>query len=81
MDPFSMVVGIVLIVTVGSIIRTRINANRRGGGTAVAETDAEARRLREEVRMLKDRVAVLERLATEDSSALDREITRLRDLS
>jgi hypothetical protein len=40
----------------------------------------DAERMREEIRTLKDRIAVLERLATDNSSAvaLDREIERLR---
>ena len=41
--------------------------------------DAENRRLREEVRALKDRIAVLERIATDSSTHLDREIEALRD--
>ena len=44
----------------------------------------EAARLRDEVRTLKERIAVLERLATDDNSnsvRLDREIERLRDRS
>lgn len=42
--------------------------------------DPEADRLRDEVRTLKERIAVLERIATEDApaKALDREIERLR---
>lgn len=41
--------------------------------------DAENQRLREEVRALKDRIAVLERIATDSSTSLDREIEALRD--
>lgn len=41
--------------------------------------DAEARRLRDEVRSLKERIAVLERIATDHSTSLDREIESLRD--
>ncbi len=45
-----------------------------------AEVDHESDRLRDEVRTLKDRIAVLERIATEDApaKALDREIEKLR---
>jgi hypothetical protein len=44
------------------------------------KTDFEADRLRDEVRTLKERIAVLERIATEDApgKALDREIEKLR---
>jgi hypothetical protein len=41
--------------------------------------DAENQRLREEVRALRDRIAVLERIATDSSTHLDREIEALRD--
>lgn len=41
--------------------------------------DAENQQLREEVRALKDRIAVLERIATDSSTHLDREIEALRD--
>lgn len=41
--------------------------------------DPEADRLRTEVRDLKDRIAVLERIATDRSSTLDHEIEQLRD--
>jgi hypothetical protein len=43
------------------------------------DDDAENQRLREEVRALKDRIAVLERIATDSSTHLDREIEALRD--
>ena len=46
------------------------------------QDDADTQRQRDEIRALKERIAVLERLATdkEDSSArLDREIEKLRD--
>ena len=81
MGPFEMVIGIVLIVTIGRIIQTKLGGGRRHGppGSVVAD-DGESRRLREEVRYLKERVAVLERLATDDTGprALEREIEALR---
>lgn len=44
------------------------------------QTEADNSRLRDEVKSLKERIAVLERIATEDAptKALDREIERLR---
>lgn len=81
MNPFEMVVVIVAIVTVGRIIQAKYGyrQRRRGGMEPVAD-DAETRRLREEVRALKERIAVLERLATDDAGprALEREIEALR---
>jgi hypothetical protein len=86
-----MVVLIVAIVMVARVIRTRGGgfANFGGFGSdrdprsrfmgAAPDEDAENRRLREEVRALKDRIAVLERIATDSSTHLDREIEALRD--
>jgi len=83
MNPFEMVIGIVLIVTIGSVIRARYGIRRDRGGEAVqadSTTAAENRQLREELRVLRERVAVLERVVTdtECSVRLDREIEALR---
>lgn len=84
MNPFEMVIGIVLIVTIGSIIRAKLGVSRHRGesaGSRFAQADhAEAERLRDEVKQLKERVAVLERLATDSSSALDREFEKLKQI-
>ena len=79
MNPFEMVVLIVAITAVASIFRAKYGGRRRGQENMTDVRDPEADRLRDEVRTLKERVAVLERLATDDSSELDREIERLRD--
>lgn len=85
MNPFEMVIGIILIVTIGSIIRAKMGVRRdKWGNETSVDTGAnaaEARRLQEEVRTLKDRIAVLERVITDNHSAsdLDREIEKLRD--
>lgn len=82
MNPFEMVIGIVLIVTIGSIVRARLGVARHHRGEhfvgRAGPVDAEAERLRDEVRQLKERVAVLERLATDSSTALDREFEKLK---
>ena len=79
-DPFIMVVLIVLIVTIGSIARAKmgIRRGRRGEELSVSDT-AEARALRDEVRQLKERVQVLERIAVEKENSLERQIEELRD--
>jgi len=79
MNPFEMVVLIVAIVSIASIIRAKHGVVRRGE-TLSRRDDAENERLREEMRALKERVAVLERIATENDRglALDREIEALR---
>lgn len=81
MNPFEMVVLIVAITAVASIFRAKYGVIRRGKGEEYRppHDDTETIRLREEVRALKDRVATLERIATDGSTALDREIERLRD--
>ena len=72
-----MVVLIVLIGVIGGIIKNR-NRHRTTDAQGAA-ADPEASRLRDEVRTLKERIAVLERIATDRTSNLDHEIERLRD--
>ena len=83
MGPFEMVIAIVAIVTVGSIIRAKHGIRRDKHGNRFGLRDetieAENRQLREEMRGMKERIAVLERLATDNNSSLDREIEKLRD--
>ncbi len=86
-----MVLGIVLITTVGRLYAAKhgINyrsrrdarrAHRMGAVTPDPQPDPDAERMREEIRTLKERIAVLERIATDTNSAvsLDREIEKLR---
>ena len=86
-NPFSMVVAIVLIVTIGRVLSAKYGVVRRGRGrdaqdvfVGTATPDPDSARQREEIKMLKERIAVLERIATDTSSAvsLDREIEKLR---
>jgi hypothetical protein len=85
MNPFEMVIAIVLIVTIGSIVRAKLGVrNRRHHGAHDIDdgaNGAEARRLQDEVRALKERIQVLERVITDthSSSSLDREIEKLRE--
>lgn len=77
MNPFWMVVMIVLIVTIGKVLSRRYAAL----GKQQPVQSADAIRAADEVRLLKERVAVLERVVTDNhgSLGLDREIERLRD--
>ena len=84
MNPFEMVVGIVLIVTIGTIIRARLGVGRdhKGGEFSLKGNDAllaEIRALRDEVKSIRKRQAVIERITVEKESSLEREIDRLRD--
>lgn len=84
MNPFEMVVMIVAITAIASIVRAKYGvANRRKGEDFVRPDDGENQRLRDELRTLKERVAVLERIATENDRGLtlDREIEALRHRS
>ncbi|MDG2532392.1 hypothetical protein P6144_01935 [Sphingomonas sp. HITSZ_GF] len=88
MNPFEMVFAIIVIVTIGSVLKARygIHKDKDGnevyrGGAADSVSAAENARLKDEIRALKERVQVLERVVTdtEGSVRLDREIESLRD--
>jgi len=82
-NPFSMVVAIVLITAIAGVLRARYKAQHGivedGDGKHRLISDPDAARLREEVKTLKVRVAVLERIATDKSNRLESEIEALRD--
>ena len=81
MNPFEMVVLIVGIVMLASVLRAKYGYHRRGrGGDGIsAEEHAETLRLRDEVKQLKERIHVLERIAVEKEDTLSRQIEELRD--
>jgi len=87
MNPFEMVIGIVLIVTIGSVVRAMFGVRRDNKGNEYSVRDRgnddrvieEIRRLRDEVKNLKERQAVIERITVEKENSLEREIERLRD--
>ena len=86
MGPFEMVVAIVGITTVASLIKAKRGGRwkQRGGWQQDEDSELaqENRQLRGELHGLKERIQVLERLATDDESdarRLDREIEKLRD--
>lgn len=75
-----MVVMIVAIVMVAGIIRAKMGGHRHSRSDEHGPRDAaEAQRLRDEVKQLKERLQVLERITVEKESSLEREIERLRD--
>jgi hypothetical protein len=77
--PFLMIVAIVAIVCFTRLQRARLHA----GTSQPGQSDADAQRLQSEIRQLKDRIAVLERIVTDGDHArglaLEREIEALRD--
>ena len=79
-----MIVLIITIVMIAGIFKHRRGASiipyvRQRWDEGAPADDAEKQRLREEVQALKERVAVLERIATDSSSNLAHEIEQLRD--
>ncbi|MEH6826535.1 hypothetical protein [Parasphingorhabdus sp.] len=82
------IVAIIIIVTIGRVMRSKYRAehgileDRRGNAIgSQARNDPQSERLQEEVKYLKERVAVLEKIATDDRGAreLENEIEKLRD--
>ena len=88
-DPFTMVVAIIAIVTIGKIIQSKQQAkygivedqDMLGNKTQRLISNADTQALQNEITELKERIKVLERIATDNSSAIDvsREIEALRD--
>ncbi len=85
MNPFEMVVMIVAITALASMYRAKHGIVRRGRGREATEefvgkTNQDAERMQDEIKQLKERIIVLERVITDtnSASALDREIEKLR---
>lgn len=75
-----MIVLIVLIIGLVSLYKARIGIRTDKHGNEISAHDsAETLRMREEVKALKERVAVLERIATDRNHLLEQEIEQLRD--
>ena len=76
-----MVVLIVAIVMVASIVRAKYGYSRHGRQieSGSPEDRAEALRLRDEVKELKERIKVLERITVEKENSLSQQIEELRD--
>ena len=80
MNQFEMIVLIVAIVMIASVAKARMGVGRRRRQVGESpEMSAENQRLRQEVRALHERIAVLERITVEKENSLDREIEKLRD--
>ena len=75
MNQFEMVAVIIVAVMLASVLRAYFKHRGERGPV----DDAETLRLREEVKTLKDRVAVLERIATDKNHLLEQEFERLRE--
>ena len=81
MNPFEFVLAIIIIGTIGSILKARFGHSRRRRIDIDDENpgdSAETARLKEEVRSLKDRIQTLERITVDKESSLSRQIDDLR---
>ena len=67
-----------LITTIAGIFKARYRSHH-GRDAEQAIESAETVRLRDEVKALKERLAVIERITVEKENSLEREIERLRD--
>lgn len=88
MDWPEAVLAIIIVVTIGRVMKTRYRAENgisedKEGNAMVTHVapDPDAGRLQDEVSYLKERVAVLEKIATDGRGAreLENEIEKLRD--
>jgi hypothetical protein len=89
MGPFEMVVAIIAIITIGKIISSKHKAklgiiedeDMMGNKTQRLLGNSDTKAMQDEIRVLKDRIQVLERIATENNSANDinRQIEELRN--
>ena len=79
MGRYEFIIAIVAIVMIATVLKARYSAQRHSRREAVPSDDAESLRLRDEVKQLKERLHVLERITTEKENSLSREIEELRD--
>ena len=79
MNPFEMVAIIVVAVMIASVLRAKYGHSRHRGVEANPQEHAENLRLRDEVKELKERIKVLERITVEKENSLAQQIEQLRD--
>ena len=79
MNPFEMVAIIVVAVMIASVLRAKYQRSHRGDDQIAPQERSENLRLRDEVKELKERLKVLERITVEREDSLSREIENLRD--
>ena len=89
MGPFEMVVAIIAIITIGKIIQSKHKAKHGiiededmlGNKTQRLLNNSDTQAMQDEIKTLKERIHVLERIATDNNSAndLNRQIEELRN--
>jgi len=78
MNPFEFVIAIIFLTGIFSLLRHRMNVRHRWERPQV-EDSQETLRLRDEVKELKERLKVLERITVDKENSLAKEIESLRD--
>jgi hypothetical protein len=79
MNPFEMVAIIVVTVMIASVLRAKYSHRHRREVESDPAERAETLRLKDEVKQLKERIHVLERITVEKENSLSRQIEELRD--
>ncbi len=79
MNSFEMVAIIVVAVMIASVLRAKYGHRRHRGDEIAPQERAESLRLRDEVKELKERIKVLERITVEKENSLSKQIEELRD--
>jgi hypothetical protein len=81
MNPFEFVLALMVLIFVFTIVRHKMGIPVRSMRQMRGEPEdsAETLRLREEVKELKERLKVLERITVEKENSLAKEIESLRD--
>ena len=74
MNQYEFILGIIIVVMIAGVFKARFKF-----GSQRPVDDGQAQQMREEIRTLKERIQVLERIATDKESMLEREIEQLRD--
>jgi hypothetical protein len=78
MNPFEFVIAIIFLTGIFALVRQRMGV-RHIWERPANEDNKETIGLRDEVRELKDRIKVLERITVEKENSLAKEIESLRD--
>ena len=82
MNPFEFVIAIIILTFAFSIVRHKMGIplrSMRQMRGCESEDSQETLRLRDEVKELKERIKVLERITVEKENSLAKEIESLRD--
>ena len=81
MNPFEFVLILMGLIFIYQIIKHKLGMRTDENGEVIPppQDSAEARLLRDEVRQLKERIQVLERITVEKENSLSREIEDLRN--